>query len=190
MYLLNKSLHFFQKLLKCSVYIAHIWGIQFLFNFLLFIDTFHNWNVYWNWFCNHLYLKSKFFAFHLSYWMYCFSEFVTALWNVLLCETCMWYWLVTQPQNSEILGSHVLSFSLTLPLFPSISPRRFLLPEFLPYAGIFHERGQPGLATHSSVNRVLAGMFPLQRYWSFLILDGLGTHWRLCQGWNFPKMFV
>lgn len=35
---------------------------------------------------------------------------------------------------------------------------RFLLPEYLPYAGIFHERGQPGLATHSSVNRVLAGM--------------------------------
>lgn len=35
--------------------------------------------------------------------------------------------------------------------------RRFLLPEYLPYAGIFHERGQPGLATHSSVNRVLAG---------------------------------
>lgn len=37
------------------------------------------------------------------------------------------------------------------------SYRRFLLPEYLPYAGIFHERGQPGLATHSSVNRVLAG---------------------------------
>ncbi|CAH6788222.1 Ambra1 [Phodopus roborovskii] len=37
--------------------------------------------------------------------------------------------------------------------------RRFLLPEYLPYAGIFHERGQPGLATHSSVNRVLAGCF-------------------------------
>ena len=37
------------------------------------------------------------------------------------------------------------------------SCRRFLLPEYLPYAGIFHERGQPGLATHSSVNRVLAG---------------------------------
>lgn len=38
------------------------------------------------------------------------------------------------------------------------SRSRFLLPEYLPYAGIFHERGQPGLATHSSVNRVLAGM--------------------------------
>ncbi|KAI7814942.1 activating molecule in BECN1-regulated autophagy protein 1, partial [Triplophysa rosa] len=34
---------------------------------------------------------------------------------------------------------------------------QFLLPEFLPYAGIFHERGKQGLATHSSVNRVLAG---------------------------------
>lgn len=44
--------------------------------------------------------------------------------------------------------------SRVLSLFPS---RRFLLPEYLPYAGIFHERGQPGLATHSSVNRVLAG---------------------------------
>lgn len=47
-------------------------------------------------------------------------------------------------------------------LFPhvnllSLFCRRFLLPEYLPYAGIFHERGQPGLATHSSVNRVLAG---------------------------------
>ena len=39
----------------------------------------------------------------------------------------------------------------------SLFERRFLLPEYLPYAGIFHERGQPGLATHSSVNRVLAG---------------------------------
>lgn len=39
----------------------------------------------------------------------------------------------------------------------SLFCRRFLLPEYLPYAGIFHERGQPGLATHSSVNRVLAG---------------------------------
>lgn len=41
--------------------------------------------------------------------------------------------------------------------------RRFLLPEYLPYAGIFHERGQPGLATHSSVNRVLAGKHGCQR---------------------------
>ncbi|KAI2662544.1 Activating molecule in BECN1-regulated autophagy protein 1 [Labeo rohita] len=39
---------------------------------------------------------------------------------------------------------------------PRNARMRFLLPEFLPYAGIFHERGQPGLATHSSVNRVLA----------------------------------
>lgn len=42
--------------------------------------------------------------------------------------------------------------------------RRFLLPEYLPYAGIFHERGQPGLATHSSVNRVLAGKHTLTRF--------------------------
>lgn len=52
-------------------------------------------------------------------------------------------------------------FSSSMALLPDLvtpsSPRRFLLPEYLPYAGIFHERGQPGLATHSSVNRVLAG---------------------------------
>lgn len=45
-----------------------------------------------------------------------------------------------------------MGFSHVIPSY-----RRFLLPEYLPYAGIFHERGQPGLATHSSVNRVLAG---------------------------------
>lgn len=51
------------------------------------------------------------------------------------------------------------------------SCRRFLLPEYLPYAGIFHERGQPGLATHSSVNRVLAGkgMVFLFLFWSFTL---------------------
>ncbi|XP_052009742.1 activating molecule in BECN1-regulated autophagy protein 1A isoform X2 [Xyrauchen texanus] len=46
---------------------------------------------------------------------------------------------------------------MSAPSLGRFVPRRFLLPEFLPYAGIFHERGQPGLATHSSVNRVLAG---------------------------------
>lgn len=48
-------------------------------------------------------------------------------------------------------------FGFIFPLCVWFSCRRFLLPEYLPYAGIFHERGQPGLATHSSVNRVLAG---------------------------------
>ncbi|XP_067902073.1 activating molecule in BECN1-regulated autophagy protein 1-like isoform X2 [Heterodontus francisci] len=46
---------------------------------------------------------------------------------------------------------------MTAPSLGRFVPRRFLLPEYLPYAGIFHERGQPGLATHSSVNRALAG---------------------------------
>ncbi|XDV18110.1 hypothetical protein PO909_023874 [Leuciscus waleckii] len=50
---------------------------------------------------------------------------------------------------------------MSAPSLGRFVPRRFLLPEFLPYAGIFHERGQPGLATHSSVNRVLAGTFAL-----------------------------
>lgn len=66
--------------------------------------------------------------------------------------------------------------------FPTLSPslpRRFLLPEYLPYAGIFHERGQPGLATHSSVNRVLAGKTTLphkpQRLLSALVV----IHWWL-----------
>uniref|UniRef100_UPI00358F59E5 activating molecule in BECN1-regulated autophagy protein 1 isoform X1 n=2 Tax=Myxine glutinosa TaxID=7769 RepID=UPI00358F59E5 len=36
------------------------------------------------------------------------------------------------------------------------TPRRFLLPDYFPYPGIFHERGQPGLPTHSSV-RVFTG---------------------------------
>ncbi|XP_045664654.1 activating molecule in BECN1-regulated autophagy protein 1 isoform X5 [Ursus americanus] len=45
---------------------------------------------------------------------------------------------------------------MSAPSLGRFVPRRFLLPEYLPYAGIFHERGQPGLATHSSVNRVLA----------------------------------
>uniref|UniRef100_A0A3Q2PU95 Autophagy/beclin-1 regulator 1b n=1 Tax=Fundulus heteroclitus TaxID=8078 RepID=A0A3Q2PU95_FUNHE len=44
---------------------------------------------------------------------------------------------------------------MSAPSLGRFVPRRFLLPEYLPYAGIFHERGQPGLATHSSVNRVL-----------------------------------
>ncbi|XP_053740570.1 activating molecule in BECN1-regulated autophagy protein 1B isoform X1 [Synchiropus splendidus] len=46
---------------------------------------------------------------------------------------------------------------MSAPSLGRFVPRRFLLPEYLPYAGIFHERGQPGLATHSTVNRVLAG---------------------------------
>ncbi|KAJ8402904.1 hypothetical protein AAFF_G00362180 [Aldrovandia affinis] len=74
---------------------------------------------------------------------------------------------------------------MSAPSLGRFVPRRFLLPEYLPYAGIFHERGQPGLATHSSVNRVLAGA---------VIGDGLSavasnianTTYRL-QWWDFTK---
>lgn len=61
----------------------------------------------------------------------------------------------------------------------SVCSRRFLLPEYLPYAGIFHhERGQPGLATHSSVNRVLAGRqsYPSCFHLVFLFWK-LGCYW-------------
>ena len=62
--------------------------------------------------------------------------------------------LVSAVQQNES-AMHIHISPLFWISFPSY--RRFLLPEYLPYAGIFHERGQPGLATHSSVNRVLAG---------------------------------
>lgn len=62
--------------------------------------------------------------------------------------------LLLSQRFSRIFESHNMAVFLC---------RRFLLPEYLPYAGIFHERGQPGLATHSSVNRVLAGKQGCQR---------------------------
>ncbi|KTF90976.1 hypothetical protein cypCar_00034984 [Cyprinus carpio] len=62
---------------------------------------------------------------------------------------------------------------------------RFLLPEFLPYAGIFHERGQPGLATHSSVNRVLAGAV-IGDGQSAVASNIANTTYRL-QWWDFTK---
>ncbi|XP_051987541.1 activating molecule in BECN1-regulated autophagy protein 1A-like [Xyrauchen texanus] len=64
-------------------------------------------------------------------------------------------------------------------------PRRFLLPEFLPHAGIFHERGQPGLATHSSVNRVLAGAV-IGDGQSAVASNIANTTYRL-QWWDFSK---
>lgn len=64
-------------------------------------------------------------------------------------------------------------------------PRRFLLPEYLPYAGIFHERGQPGLATHSSVNRVLAGAV-IGDGQSAVASNIANTTYRL-QWWDFTK---
>ncbi|TRY85797.1 hypothetical protein DNTS_014598 [Danionella cerebrum] len=46
---------------------------------------------------------------------------------------------------------------MSAPFFGRFMPRSLHLPELLPYTGVFHERGQPVLATHSSVNMVLAG---------------------------------
>ncbi|NP_001268921.1 activating molecule in BECN1-regulated autophagy protein 1A [Danio rerio] len=66
-----------------------------------------------------------------------------------------------------------------------VGTRRFLLPEFLPYAGIFHERGQPGLATHSSVNRVLAGAV-IGDGQSAVASNIANTTYRL-QWWDFTK---
>uniref|UniRef100_A0A8D1CAJ9 Autophagy and beclin 1 regulator 1 n=1 Tax=Sus scrofa TaxID=9823 RepID=A0A8D1CAJ9_PIG len=67
----------------------------------------------------------------------------------------------------------------------SICHGRFLLPEYLPYAGIFHERGQPGLATHSSVNRVLAGAV-IGDGQSAVASNIANTTYRL-QWWDFTK---
>ncbi|KTF83190.1 hypothetical protein cypCar_00007143 [Cyprinus carpio] len=62
---------------------------------------------------------------------------------------------------------------------------RFLLPEYLPYAGLFHERGQSGLATHSSINRVLAGA-SIGDGQSAVASNIANTTYRL-QWWDFTK---
>uniref|UniRef100_A0A671RV98 Activating molecule in BECN1-regulated autophagy protein 1-like n=1 Tax=Sinocyclocheilus anshuiensis TaxID=1608454 RepID=A0A671RV98_9TELE len=74
---------------------------------------------------------------------------------------------------------------MSAPSLGRFMPRRFLLPEFLPYAGIFHERGQPGLATHSSVNRVLAGAVIGDGH-SAVASNIANTTYRL-QWWDFTK---
>ncbi|MBN3292029.1 AMRA1 protein, partial [Polypterus senegalus] len=74
---------------------------------------------------------------------------------------------------------------MTAPSLGRFAPRRFLLPEYLPYAGIFHERGQPGLATHSSVNRVLAGAV-IGDGQSAVASNIANTTYRL-QWWDFTK---
>uniref|UniRef100_A0A9J7Z3I2 Autophagy/beclin-1 regulator 1a n=1 Tax=Cyprinus carpio carpio TaxID=630221 RepID=A0A9J7Z3I2_CYPCA len=74
---------------------------------------------------------------------------------------------------------------MSAPSLGRFVPRRFLLPEFLPYAGIFHERGQPGLATHSSVNRVLAGAV-IGDGQSAVASNIANTTYRL-QWWDFTK---
>ncbi|KAG7523058.1 activating molecule in BECN1-regulated autophagy protein 1 [Solea senegalensis] len=73
---------------------------------------------------------------------------------------------------------------MSAPSLGRFVPRRFLLPE-LPYAGIFHERGQPGLATHSSVNRVLAGA-SIGDGQSAVASNIANTTYRL-QWWDFTK---
>uniref|UniRef100_A0A8C2A5A6 Autophagy/beclin-1 regulator 1a n=1 Tax=Cyprinus carpio TaxID=7962 RepID=A0A8C2A5A6_CYPCA len=74
---------------------------------------------------------------------------------------------------------------MSAPSLGRFVPRRFLLPEFLPYPGIFHERGQPGLATHSSVNRVLAGAV-IGDGQSAVASNIANTTYRL-QWWDFTK---
>nr|XP_046205677.1 activating molecule in BECN1-regulated autophagy protein 1-like isoform X3 [Oncorhynchus gorbuscha] len=75
---------------------------------------------------------------------------------------------------------------MSAPSLGRFFPRRFLLPEYLPYAGIFHhERGQPGLATHSSVNRVLAGAV-IGDGQSAVASNIANTTYRL-QWWDFTK---
>lgn len=73
---------------------------------------------------------------------------------------------------------------MSAPSLGRFAPRRSL-PEFLPYAGIFHERGQPGLATHSSVNRVLAGAV-IGDGQSAVASNIAKTNYRL-QWWDFTK---
>ncbi|XP_019729454.1 activating molecule in BECN1-regulated autophagy protein 1B [Hippocampus comes] len=75
---------------------------------------------------------------------------------------------------------------MSAPSLGRFVPRRFHLPEYLPYAGIFHhERGQPGLATHSSVNRVLAGA-SIGDGQSAVASNIANTTYRL-QWWDFTK---
>ncbi|XP_038825244.1 activating molecule in BECN1-regulated autophagy protein 1-like isoform X2 [Salvelinus namaycush] len=75
---------------------------------------------------------------------------------------------------------------MSAPSLGRFVPRRFLLPEYLPYAGIFHhERGQPGLATHSSVNRILAGAV-IGDGQSAVASNIANTTYRL-QWWDFTK---
>ncbi|CAB1323596.1 unnamed protein product [Coregonus sp. 'balchen'] len=62
---------------------------------------------------------------------------------------------------------------MSAPSLGRFVPRRFLLPEYLPYAGIFHERGQPGLATHSSsavASNIANTTYRLQ-WWDFTKFD-------------------
>ncbi|KAG7324166.1 hypothetical protein KOW79_012182 [Hemibagrus wyckioides] len=74
---------------------------------------------------------------------------------------------------------------MSAPSLGRFVPRRFLLPEYLPYAGIFHERGQSGLATHSSINRVLAGA-SIGDGQSAVASNIANTTYRL-QWWDFTK---
>ncbi|KAJ7985765.1 hypothetical protein DPEC_G00343850 [Dallia pectoralis] len=75
---------------------------------------------------------------------------------------------------------------MSAPSLGRFVPRRFFLPEYLPYPGILHhERGQPGLATHSSVNRVLASAV-IGEGQSAVASNIANTTYRL-QWWDFTK---
>uniref|UniRef100_A0A8C2HWE1 Autophagy/beclin-1 regulator 1b n=1 Tax=Cyprinus carpio TaxID=7962 RepID=A0A8C2HWE1_CYPCA len=74
---------------------------------------------------------------------------------------------------------------MSAPSLGRFVPRRFLLPEYLPYAGLFHERGQSGLATHSSINRVLHFQSFLSHN-SAVASNIANTTYRL-QWWDFTK---
>ncbi|XP_034031672.1 activating molecule in BECN1-regulated autophagy protein 1b isoform X2 [Thalassophryne amazonica] len=76
---------------------------------------------------------------------------------------------------------------MSAPSLGRFVPRRFLLPEYLPYAGIFHERGQPGLATHSSVNRVLAGNWASIGDGQSAVASNIANTTYRLQWWDFTK---
>ncbi|KAG5273673.1 hypothetical protein AALO_G00154170 [Alosa alosa] len=73
---------------------------------------------------------------------------------------------------------------MSAPSLGRFVPRRFLFPEYLPY-GIFHERSQGGVATHSSINRVLAGA-SIGDGQSAVASNIASTTYRL-QWWDFTK---
>ncbi|KAL2093427.1 hypothetical protein ACEWY4_010739 [Coilia grayii] len=73
---------------------------------------------------------------------------------------------------------------MSAPSLGRFVPRRFLFPEYLPY-GIFHDRSQGGVATHSSINRVLAGA-SIGDGQSAVASNIASTTYRL-QWWDFTK---
>lgn len=108
----------------------------------------------------YIFLKIIIFYFYFTFYLFIYVFIIIVIVIIIIISCGGWIkkfqsdpiWSSGHNRCQQMLDLHGLSDLVT----PS-QPRRFLLPEYLPYAGIFHERGQPGLATHSSVNRVLAG---------------------------------